>query len=82
MNIIYYYNDNCSCCQDYYKFVDRLSTELKISCEKQNVGQIRPLYKLDGVPTVILEDNGKEVARSIGNLPYGLLKKEFEKYVK
>ena len=82
MDLIYYYSDSCGCCKDYSSTVDKLATELKITSQKRNIKD-GTAHKLKGVPTVILEDdNGVELYRNVGNLPYEHLIEELRKYVK
>lgn len=76
MDLIYFYSNSCGCCKDYSSVVDKLATVLKIKAQKQNIDVVSPSYKLNGIPTVILEEDGVEVYRSVGNLPYGLLLKD------
>ena len=82
MNLIYYYNTKCGSCKDYSSVVDRLSTELKLSCQKRNIEVTEPSHKLIGIPTLILEEDGIELYRSVGNLPYQNLMDEIIGYVK
>ena len=83
MDLIYYYSDSCGSCKGYSTTVDKLATELKITPQKQNIDEIKPLYKLDGIPTIILtDDDGNEIWRSVGNLPYDYLITEINQYIK
>ena len=81
MNLIYYYSDNCGACKDYLDVADKLSKALDITLEKQNIDEIKPQYKLDGIPTIILENNGVEIWRSIGNVPFQQIYKDLKDYV-
>ena len=81
MNLIYYYSDNCGACKDYEETVDKLSKAFKITLEKQNIDEIKPSHKLDGIPTLILENNGVEIWRSIGNVPFQQIYKDLKDYV-
>lgn len=76
MDLIYYFSDSCGSCKDYSSVVDKLATELKIKAQKQNIDVVIPSYKLSGIPTIILEKDGVEIYRSVGNLPYDLLLKD------
>lgn len=80
MKILFYYSDSCRLCKDYEETVDKLSKVLNISLEKENIDVIKPSYKLNGVPTIILENNGVEIYRSVGNLPFQQLYKEMKEY--
>lgn len=83
MDLIYYYSDSCSSCKGYSTTVDRLATELKITVQKQNIDEIQPSYKLDGIPTIILtDDDNNEIWRSVGNLPYEYLITDVKKNMK
>lgn len=81
MNLIYYYSDNCGSCRDYLSVADKLSTAFKITLQKQNIDVTKPQYKLEGVPTLILENNGVEIWRSIGNVPFQQVYKDLKDYV-
>lgn len=72
MDLIYYYSDSCGCCKDYSSTVDKLATELKITSQKRNIKD-GTAHKLDGVPTIILEDDSGVVYKSVGNLPFEYL---------
>lgn len=69
MNLIYFYSDSCGSCKGYEEVVDRLSTELKVEAEKQNIRDgIK--YIIKGVPCIILEKDDEKIFESVGNLPY------------
>lgn len=76
MDLMYFYSNSCSSCKGYEEVVDKLATVLKIKAQKQNIDVVSPSYKLNGIPTVILEEDGVEIYRSVGNLPYDLLLKD------
>jgi hypothetical protein len=81
MNLILYYNDNCGACRDYLSVADKLSKAFKITLQKQNIDEIKPQYELQGIPTLILENNGVEIWRSIGNVPFQQVYKDLKDYV-
>ena len=83
MNLIlyYYYSDSCGACKAYMDVADRLATAFKITLQKQNIDDIKPQYKLEGIPTLILENNGVEIWRSIGNVPFQHVYKDLKDYV-
>lgn len=81
MNLIYYYSDNCGSCRDYLSIVDKLSTVFNLTLQKQNIDVIKPQYKLEGIPTLVLENNGVEIWRSIGNVPFQQVYKDLKDYV-
>lgn len=72
MDLIYYYSDSCGSCKDYSSTVDKLATELKITPQKRNIKD-GTSHKLDGIPTIILEDDSGVVYKSVGNLPFEYL---------
>lgn len=72
MDLIYYYSDSCGSCKDYSSTADKLATELKITSQKRNIKD-GTSHKLDGVPTIILEDDSGVVYKSVGNLPFEYL---------
>lgn len=70
MKIIYFYSPSCGSCRDYEVVVDKLSTELKITAQKQNI-EDGSKYQLKGVPTIIIEDDMEnKVYENVGNLSY------------
>ena len=81
MNLIIFYNENCGACRDYLNVADKLSKAFKITLQKQNIDEIKPQYKLEGIPTLILENNGVEIWRSIGNVPFQQVYKDLKDYV-
>ena len=81
MKLIYYYSPNCRCCIDYLQVVDKLSKAFNLTLEKRNIDQMKPSHKLDGIPTIILENNSVEIYRSVGNLPFQQLYKEVKEYI-
>lgn len=83
MKLYYFYSDSCGSCKGYSTTVDKLATELKITPQKQNIDEIKPLYKLDGIPTIILtDDDGNEIWRSVGNVAYNYVITEINQYIK
>lgn len=83
MNLLYFYSNNCGSCKGYSTTVDKLATELKLTPHKQNIDEIKPLYKLDGIPTIILtDDDGNEIWRSVGNVAYNYLITAINQYIK
>lgn len=81
MSLLFFYNENCGACKDYLSVVDKLSKAFKITLEKQNIDVIKPQIKLDGIPTLILTNNGVEVWRSLGNQPFQQVYKDLKDYV-
>ena len=81
MNLLFFYNENCGACRNYLSVVDKLSKAFDISLEKRNIDVIKPQYKLEGIPTLILENNGVEIWRSIGNVPFQQVYKDLKDYV-
>ena len=83
MKLLYFYNDYCGSCKGYSTEVDKLATAINLKAEKQNISEIEPLYELKGIPTIILtDDNGKELWRSIGNIPAEHLITDVKKLMK
>lgn len=83
MKLLYFYNDYCGSCKGYSKEVDKLATAINLKAEKQNISEIEPLYELKGIPTIILtDDDGKELWRSIGNIPAEHLITDVKKLMK
>lgn len=75
--LIYYYNNSCKACKDYINIVNKLSDELNIDLTIIDIDNGNIRHTLNGIPTVILEDDKSHVIyRSTGNLPFPNLKKE------
>jgi len=53
---------------------DELSVEIEEVNIDEDIDRAR-LYNIRSVPTMILEDNGKELSRQIGNLSAGDIRK-------
>ena len=81
MDLIFYYSPNCGSCNDYFDVVDKLSKAFNLTLQKQNIDEIKPQHKLQGIPTLILENNGVEIWRSIGNVPFQHVYKDLKDYV-
>lgn len=81
LKLLYFYSSNCGACKDYEGVADKLSKAFKISLQKQNIDEIKPQYKLDGIPTMILTNNGVEIWRSVGNLPFQQVYKDIKDFV-
>lgn len=81
MNLLVFYSDSCGACKDYLDVADKLSIAFKITLQKQNIDVTKPQYKLEGIPTLILENNGVEIWRSIGNVPFQQIYKDLKDYV-
>lgn len=81
LKLLYFYSDSCGACKAYETVVDKLSKALRLSLQKQNIDEIRPQYKLDGIPTMILTNNGVEIWRSVGNISFQQVYKDIKDYV-
>lgn len=81
LKLLYFYSDSCASCRNYFDVVDKLSKAFKITLEKQNIDEIKPQYKLSGIPTLILENNDVEIWRSIGNIPFQQVYKDMKDYI-
>ena len=81
LKLLYFYSDSCGACKAYMDVVDRLATAFKITLQKQNIDDIKPQHKLEGIPTLILENNGVEIYRSIGNIPFQQVYKDLKDYI-
>lgn len=81
LKLIYYYSDSCGSCKDYSDVVDRLSTALRIEAQKRDIGIEKPQHKLQGIPTLILENNGVEIYRSLGNASFQQVYKDMKDYI-
>jgi thiol-disulfide isomerase/thioredoxin len=81
--LIYYFNNSCKACKDYINIVNKLSDELNIDLTIIDIDNGNIRHTLNGIPTVILEDDKSHVIyRSTGNLPFPNLKKEVMEVLK
>ena len=81
LKLLYFYSSNCGACKDYEGVADKLSKAFKITLQKQNIDEIKPQYKLDGIPTIILENNDVEIWRSVGNISFQQVYKDIKDFV-
>jgi thiol-disulfide isomerase/thioredoxin len=81
LKLLYFYGTSCGACKDYEATVDKLSKAFKLTLQKQNIDEKKPQYKLEGIPTLILENNGVEIWRSIGNVPFQQVYKDIKDFV-
>ena len=81
LKLLYFYSPSCGSCKAYEDVVDKLSTAFKIDCEKQNIDNVRPRHKIEGVPCIILENNGVEIYRSLGNVKFQQVYKDRKDFV-
>lgn len=81
INLLFFYSENCGACRDYLSVADKLSKAFDLTLQKQNIDEIKPQYKLDGIPTLILENNGVEIWRSLGNQSFQQVYKDLKDYV-
>ena len=79
--IYYYYSPTCKACKDYLDSVEKVCKALRIELEKHSINGYKPQHKIDGVPCVILENNGVELYRSLGNLPFQHLYKDIKSFI-
>ena len=79
--MIYYYSPSCGSCKDYMETVDKLSKAFNIDCQKENIDEVRPVHKVEGIPCIILEANGVEVYRSLGNIHFQQAYKDMKDYI-
>lgn len=80
-SIIFYYSRFCGSCKGYKDVVEKLSKALDIEVIKKEIGDYKPLHDIEGIPCVILERNGVELYRSVGNLGFQQLYKDIKDYV-
>ena len=77
----FYYSPSCGSCKAYEEVVDKLTTAFKITSQKVNIDVEKAQHKLQGIPTLILENNGVEIWRSIGNIPFQQVYKDMKDFV-
>lgn len=81
LKLLYYYSDSCGACKAYEDVVDKLSKAFKLTLQKQNIDVIKPQYKLDGIPTMILTNNDVEIWRSVGNISFQQVYKDMKDFI-
>lgn len=81
LKLIYYYSPSCGSCKAYEETVDKLSTAFKITSQKRNIDVEKPQHKLEGIPTLILENNGVEIYRSLGNVSFQQVYKDMKDFI-
>ena len=81
MKLYYYFTENCSSCKEYYAVAEQLAIDFDIrEIEKIDVGKHIAKHAINGVPTIIVEDNeGIECFRSLGNAPLKYVEMEYDK---
>lgn len=82
MDIIYYYSEHCGSCKNYEITVDNVAKAFNISVEKINtdIPKIQK-YRLKGVPCLIIEKDGVEIYRSLGNIPEEQLHNDIKRLI-
>ncbi len=80
---IYYYSPTCVHCQKTTPVVVPLADELGVDLKKMNLLEFDKMkyYDVEGTPTIIHYENGKEVARIVGEQPEENFKAFFDEYV-
>lgn len=81
LRLYYFYSPSCGSCKRYEEVVDKLATVFKLECEKQNIDVCKTGFKLDGIPTIILENNGVEIFRSVGNISFQQVYKDMKDFI-
>lgn len=81
LKLLFYYSNSCGACKAYDVVVDKLSKAFKLTSQKQNIDEKKPQYKLDGIPTLILENNGVEIWRSVGNISFQQVYKDIKDFI-
>lgn|SRR5699024_989529 len=77
---VYYYSPTCSYCQKTTPVVVPVAEEMGVDLKKMNLLEFDKMdyYKVEGTPTIIHYEDGKEVARIVGEQP----KENFEAFFK
>lgn len=68
-HLFYYYSIDCQCCSGYSAIVDEVCSILRIDSTKREIGHCELSHRIEGVPSVVLEDGfGKVVFKAVGNI--------------
>src|SRR5690625_1119133 len=80
---VYYFSPTCVFCQKTTPVVVPLAEELDVDLKKLNLLEFDKMdyYDIEGTPTIIHYENGKEVARIVGEQPEEEFRSFFEQYV-
>jgi len=80
---VYYFSPTCVFCQKTTPVVVPLAEELDVDLKKLNLLEFDKMdyYDIEGTPTIIHYENGKEVARIVGEQPEEEFRSFFEKHV-
>ncbi|WP_330948549.1 thioredoxin family protein [Virgibacillus sp. MG-45] len=69
---VYFYSPTCSYCQNTTPVLVPLAEEMNVDIKKMNLLEFKTLwdlYEIEGVPTLVHYENGKEVARISSEQP-------------
>lgn len=84
--LIDFYADWCGPCQILGPTLDELASELKdVTFKKVNIDEEPELareYNISSIPCLVLEEDGKEIDRSVGIRPKNAIKKFITKGAK
>lgn len=80
---VYYYSPACIHCQQATPVVVPITEELGIDMKKMNLLEfdLMGYYGLEGTPTIVHYENGKEVARLVGHVEEEEYRAFFDEYV-
>ncbi len=82
---VYYYSPTCVYCQQTTPIVVPIAEEMGVDLKKMNLLEfdLRDHYGIEGTPTIIHYENGKEVGRIVGSQenPEETFRAFFEEYV-
>lgn len=78
MKLFYYFNGQCGCCKDYDKEVTKIQDHFKIDGFWRDTDKGEVTHTINGVPTVIIEKDGKTIYKNVGNLPSERIIEELE----
>lgn len=82
MKLYYYYNKNCSCCKGYEQEVTKIADHFKFDTFWRDTDEATVSHTIQGVPTIVVEDNGKTIYKNCGNLSSDRIIEDLEGIIK
>ena len=67
MKLYYLYNNHCGSCKGYETEVNKLSTELKLTPQKQNIDEIKPIVNYCTMSAELKMDTIEKIRDAMSN---------------